>query len=156
MNIGLTLFGQMITFLLFVLFTQRYIFPPLLSALAQRQAKIADGLAAAARGHHDLELAQAAAVKQLKEAKHNAVSIIEEAQKQATTLIESAKEQAQEEAGRLLKTAEKEVELMIDQAKETLRTQVASLAMLGAEKILLRNIDVAANQDLLSKLADEL
>lgn len=156
MNIGLTLFGQMITFLLFVFFTKRYIFPPLLSALAQRQAKIAEGLAAAARGHHDLELSQAAASKKIKEAKQTAVQIIEDAQKQAVSIVEAAKERAQEEAGRLLVQGEKDVEQMMVQAKESLRSEVANLVMLGAQKILSREIDEAANQDILDKVAEEL
>jgi F-type H+-transporting ATPase subunit b len=156
MNIGVTLFGQMITFLIFVWFTKRYIFPPLMSALSARQAKIAEGLAAAARGHHDLELAQAAATKQLKEARETAVHIVEEAQKQAGLLVETAKQHAIEESNRILDAAEKEIGVMREQAKEGLRAQVASLALSGAEKILLRHVDAAANQDLLDKLADEL
>lgn len=156
MNIGLTLFGQMITFLLFVIITKLYVFPPLLKALAQRQAKIADGLAAAARGHHDLELAQASVVKQLKEAKQTAMHIVEDAHKQAVALVEAAKEQAQEETQRLLQKAETEVEQMVAQAKEGLRSQVSNLALLGAEKILSRHIDEAANQELLDKLVEEL
>lgn len=156
MNIGLTLFGQMITFLLFVLFTKKYVWPPLEKALAERQAKIAEGLAAAARGHHDLALAQSAATKQIREAKQTALHIVEEAQKQATALIEAAKERAHEEGSRLLKKSEHDVEQMVVQAKEGLRKQVSRIALLGAEKILSRHIDAAANQDLLDKLADEI
>ncbi len=154
MNIGVTLFGQMITFFLFVLFTKKYVWPPLEKVLAQRQTKIADGLAAAARGHHDLELAQRAATKQIREAKQTALHIIEEAQKQAVALIEAAKEQANEEASRVFKKSQADVEQMVVHAKEGLRQQISSIALLGAEKILSRHIDAASNQDLLDKLVD--
>lgn len=156
MNIGVTLFGQMITFLLFVMITKRYIFPPLQQALAQRQAKIADGLAAAQRGHHDLALAQASAIKQIKEAKQSALQIVDEAHKQASALIDAAKQQAQEDRHLLLQKSHSEVEQMVAQAKESLRHQVSTLALLGAEKILSRHIDKAANEELLNKLVDEL
>jgi len=152
----MTLFGQMITFLLFVLVTKKYVWPPLQKALAERQAKIAEGLAAAERGHQDLALAQKAAMKQIKEAKQTAFQIIDDAQKQAVALLDAAKEQAEEEAKRLMRKAEQEIEEMVLGAKEGLRKQVADIALLGAQKILNRHVDKAANQDLLNQLADEL
>ena len=156
MNIGLTLIGQMITFLLFVLFTKRYVWPPLQKALQERQAKIVDGLAAAERGHHDLALAQEAAAKQIKTAKGEAAEILDGAKKQAASLIDTAKEQAREEGQRLLEKAEGDVEQMFTQAREQLRKQVANIAILGAEKVLERQVDEASNQALLDKLVNEL
>ncbi|HET9844015.1 MAG TPA: F0F1 ATP synthase subunit B [Gammaproteobacteria bacterium] len=156
MNINATLLGQMITFLLFVLFTKRYVWPYLQNSLRERQEKIAEGLAAAERGHHDLVLAQEAAVKKIKEGKEEASRIIEEAKKQATHLIEIAKQNAITEADRLRGKAQVDIEHMVTQAQETLRRQAAKIAVLGAEKILARQIDEAANQELLEDLVREI
>ena len=155
MSIGVTLVWQMITFLLFILFTKKYVWPPLQLALKERQEKIVDGLAAAERGHHDLALAQEAAAKQIKAAKVQAAEIVENAKKQATSLVEAAKDQAREEGQRLLEKAEGDVDQMYTKAKEELRQKVANLAITGAQKILEHQVDEAANQALLNKLVSE-
>jgi len=155
-NITATIFGQMIAFAFFVWFCMKYVWPPLTNALAERQKKIADGLEAAERAEKDLELAQERASEQLKEAKSEASGIIEQANKRAGQIIDEAKEQAREEGQRLIAGAQAELEQEVNRAKEQLRKQVASIAILGAEKILEASIDETAHADLAEKLAASL
>ncbi len=156
MNLNLTLFGQMIAFVGFVLFCMKYVWPPILAAMAEREQKIADGLAAADRASHDLELAQERAVEQLKEAKNEAASIIESANKRANQLVEEAKDAAVVEADRVKASAQAEIEQETNRAREQLRSQVAALSLAGAEKVLGASIDRDAHNELVEKLASEL
>ena len=156
MNINLTLIGQMIAFVCFVMFCMKYVWPPLLAAMAEREKKIADGLAAADRASHDLELAQEKAVERLKEAKHEAASIVDAANKRGSQLVEEAKQAAVVEADRVKAAAQAEIEQESNRAKEQLRGQVAALALAGAEKVLGAEIDQSAHTELVDKLAAEL
>lgn len=156
MNINLTLFGQMIAFVGFVLFCMKYVWPPILAAMAEREKKIADGLAAADRASHDLELAQEKAVERLKEAKHEAAGIIDAANKRSAQLVDEAKQAAIAEAERVKLAAQAEIEQESNRAREQLRGQVAALALAGAEKVLGAAIDQQAHADLVDKLAAEL
>ena len=156
MNINLTIIGQILAFIAFVAFCMRYVWPPILAAMEDRQQKIADGLAAADRASHDLELAQKEAVDRLSEAKKEAASIVEAANKRAAAVVDEAKAAAVAEADRVKELASAEVEREKAQAKEQLLTQVSTLAIAGAEKILERSVDSETNKDLLDKLAQEL
>lgn len=156
MSINWTLVGQMIFFVIFVLFCMKFVWPPITNAMAERAKKIADGLAAADRADKDLELAQERAAADLKQAKAQAAEIIEQARKRGDQMIEEAKEKAKEEAGRVRASAEAEVEQQIAQAREALRAQVAVLAIAGAEKILETSVDAKAHGDMLDKLASQL
>ncbi len=156
MNINMTLLGQMITFLLFVLFTKKYVWPHLTDALAERQQKIADGLAAAERGHKDLEIAQSTAVEKIRMAKAEAMQIVDDAKKQATLVVENAKKEALEEGVKLREKTQADLEQMAVQAHEALRVKAAQMAILGAEKVLQSKIDQAANQELIESLVKEL
>jgi F-type H+-transporting ATPase subunit b len=155
-NINLTLIGQMIAFVCFVMFCMKYVWPPILAAMAEREKKIADGLAAADRASHDLELAQEKAVERLKEAKHEAAGIIDAANKRGIQLVEEAKVAAVVEADRVKTAAQAEIEQQSNRAREQLRGQVAALALAGAEKVLGATIDQQAHTALLDKLAAEL
>ena len=156
MNINLTLIGQSIAFAVFVIFCMRYVWPPILKAMQERADKIADGLAAADRANHDLELAQEKAVERLKEAKEEAAGILESANKRASQIIEEAKNQAREEGDRLKEAAQAEIEQELNRAREQLRSQVANLALAGAEKVLAAEIDMQRHSELVDKLAAEL
>ncbi|MEZ5523621.1 MAG: F0F1 ATP synthase subunit B [Pseudomonadales bacterium] len=156
MNINATMIGQMLTFVVFVWFCMKFIWPPITSALAERKKKIADGLSAADRAEQDLELAKEKATQQLKEAKQQGAEIIEQANKRATQLVEEAKEQAREEGERLLVAAQAEIEQEFNRAREELRTQVAAVAVAGAEKVLGAKVDAAEHSAMLDKLAAEL
>lgn len=156
MNINITLLGQMITFGIFVWFTMRFVWPPLIKAMTERQERIAEGLAAAERGVNDLQLAQQKAADYLREAKQQALGVVENAHKQATLLIEDAKRDARTEGERLIMVARGDIQQEVEAAKLQLRKQVAEIAMLGAEKILERNLDENINRELVEKLITEL
>lgn len=156
MNINLTLIGQMIAFVAFVWFCMKYVWPPILAAMAERESKIAEGLAAADRASHDLELAQEKAVERLKEAKEEAAGIVDSANKRANQIVEEAKDAAVAEADRVKAAAQAEIEQESNRAREALRSEVAALTLAGAEKVLGAEIDRAAHNDLVEKLASEL
>lgn len=156
MNINATLIGQSIAFFVFVWFVMKYVWPPVMHALDERKKKIADGLAAAERGKHEHELAEKHAKEVLKEAKQQAAEIIAQAQKRGTEIVEEAKEQARTEGDRLKAAAGAEIEQEINRAREQLRGQVVNLAVAGAGKVLHREIDAKAHDDLLKDLVAQL
>ena len=156
MNINATLIGQTIAFAVFVWFCMKYVWPPMMQALNDRQKKIADGLAAADRASTDLELAKEKAASELREAKDQAQAIIEQANRRSVQIIEEAKIQAREEGERLKTAAQADIEMETNRAREVLRAQVAELSVIGAEKILGQRIDQAANSKLVDQLAAEL
>ena len=156
MNINLTLIGQMIAFICFVMFCMKYVWPPILAAMAEREKKIADGLAAAYRASHDLELAKEKAVERPKEAKHEASGIVDAANKRGNQIVEEAKDVAVVEADRVKASAQAEIEQETNRAREQLRSQVAALSLAGAEKVLGAAIDRDAHSELVEQLASEL
>jgi len=156
MNMNLTLLGQMISFGIFVWFCVKYVWPPIIKAQEEREAKIADGLAAGERGKHELELAEKRAADQLREGKEKAGDLIAQAQKRAVEIEEAAKVTAREEAERIKQAAAAEAEQLKNRAREELRGQVARLALVGAEQILMREVDEKAHRDVLDKLAANL
>ena len=156
MDINLTLIVQMLVFAAFVLFTMKLVWPPLAKALEERQDKIADGLSAAERGRKELELAQHRVKDELKHAKVQSADIIEKANKRAAQIIEEAKDAARQEAQMQIKLAQEQLVQQVNHAKEELRKQVAKLAIIGAEKILMREVDAKANTALLDNLIEEI
>ncbi len=152
MNLNATLIGQSITFLVFVWFCMKYIWPPLMRALEERRRKIADGLAAAERGRHEQELAAKRAAEVIHEAKQQAADIIARAERRAAEIVEEAKAEARAEGERILAAARGEIEQEIHRAREELRRQVAALAVAGAERILEREVDERAHAKLLDEL----
>ena len=156
MNINATLLGQTIMFAMFVWFCMKFVWPPIMAALDERKKQIADGLAAAERGKHDLELAAHRSADIIREAKGKAAEIIAQSDKRATEIVEAAKEQAHAESERIVTVAKAEVEQEVFRAKEQLRLQVSAVALAGAGKILGREIDAKAHNDLLEKLVAEI
>ena len=156
MNINATLIGQAISFAVFVWFCLKFVWPPVMAALNERKARIADGLAAAERGRHEQELAEKAAREKIAEAKRQAAEIIATAEKRASEIVDEAKDQAREEAERLLQSANADIEQEINRAREHLRGQVVSIAVAGAGKVLAREIDAQAHDDLLKDLAAQI
>ena len=156
MNINATIIGQSLAFLIFVVFCMKFVWPPVIAALHERQKKIADGLDAAARAARDLELAQDKAGQQLREAKAQAAEIIEQAKKRGTQIVDEAREQARVEADRVKAQAQAEIEQELNSVKDALRAHLGSLAVEGAEKILGATIDQNAHAELVNKLAAEI
>lgn len=156
MDINATILGQSIAFIVFILFCMKYVWPPLMGAIEERQAKISQGLEASERGAKDLELAQDKAKEYLADAKTQAADIVEQANKRHAQIVDGAKDDAREEAAKIRAGAEAEIEQEVNRAKEALRAQVATLAVQGAEKILQRSIDADKHKDILDNLAKEI
>ncbi|MGD8236293.1 MAG: F0F1 ATP synthase subunit B [Chromatiales bacterium] len=156
MNINLTLIGQLLAFVVFVWFTKKFVWTPIIAALNERKAKIADGLAAAERGQHEQELAKERAVEELKKAKAQAAEIINQANKRANEIVDEAKENARSEGERILAAAQADIEQETNRARETLRARVAELAVSGAEKILRREINADTHSEVLDAVAKQL
>jgi F-type H+-transporting ATPase subunit b len=156
MNMNATLIGQLIAFAVFVWFCMKYVWPPLMKAIEDRQKTIADGLAASERANKDLELAQAKATEQLKEAKTQAAEIVEQAKKRANQLVDEETQRGHAEREKIIASGYAEIEAERNRVKEDLRKQVAVLAISGAEKILAREIDAQAQNDIVEKLVAEL
>ncbi|MEW6353438.1 MAG: F0F1 ATP synthase subunit B [Pseudomonadota bacterium] len=152
MNITATLIGQIVAFILLIWFVNKFLWGPLSNMMAERQKRIADGLAAAEKGRHEQELAEKGAKELLHKAKTQAAEIIAQAEKRATEIVEEAKGAGRAEAERLLAGARAELDQEINRAKEELRSQVGVIAVAGAEKILGREIDAKAHNDLLNQL----
>ncbi len=156
MNINMTLIGQSITFAIFVWFCMKFVWPPIVSALEARKKQIADGLAAADRGRHELELAAKRASETLHEAKLKASDIIAQAEKRAMQIVEEAKDVAKAEGDRMIVSAKAEIEQESHRAREVLRGDVAALVVAGAGKVLRREVNAQAHADLLEAIKNEL
>ena len=148
--------GQSIAFLVFVWFCWKFIWPFLIRAMRERQETIATGLENAAKAERDLQQAQTRAEEALNEARAEARGIIEDARGQAAQMIENAKADADAERERILAAAQADAAQEVNRAKETLRSEVANLAVAGAEKILETSIDRNRHDALLRRLAAEL
>ncbi|MBI3376062.1 MAG: F0F1 ATP synthase subunit B [Betaproteobacteria bacterium] len=156
MNINLTLFAQAVAFALFIWFTVKFVWPPMLRAIEQRQKTIADGLAAAEQGKRALESSAKRADVEIAGARDRASEIVSQAEKRATQMIEEAKTSAKAEGEREKIAAKAEIQQEVSKAREALREQVASLAVAGAEKILRREVDAKAHADLLNGIKQQL
>lgn len=156
MNINLTLIIQMIVFALLVWFVMRWVWPQILGAVDERTRKIALGLAAAEKGQQDLARAEQKADGVLREARERAHQIVEQAQRRANEMIEHARGAASSEGQRLLSAAQQQIELEAARARDSLRKDVAQLAVDTASKLLEREIDARAHADLIEKLAAQI
>ena len=156
MNFNATLIGQTITFIVFVMFCMKYIWPPLLAALEECNARISEGLAAAERGQKDLEAAQSKVGDSLKEAKQQAQEIINQAQKRANEIVDDAKDIARDEADKIKVAATSDIDKQIHSAREQLRKEVSGIALAGAEQILKREVDAGTHVAVLDELVAQI
>ena len=156
MDINLTLIGQTIAMIVFVWFCMKFIWPPILNAIEERQEQIAEGLAAAEKGQDKLLQAQAESEEIVSDARKQATSILDQAHARANEIVAEGKSDGVKERERQLTAAKAEIEQEINKAREELRGQVSAIAIASAEKILKREIDDKAHEDILGKLAQEL
>ena len=156
MNLNLTLIVQAFFFAVFVWFCKKYVWPPIIGALDERKAQIADGLAAAEKGQAAEEEARIEAEKVIAEAKTQASQIIANAEKRGGSLVEEAKATAVSEKERIITSAQAEVEQEVHSARESLRGQVSSIAVAAASKIVDKEIDESAHAGLLEDLVQQL
>jgi F-type H+-transporting ATPase subunit b len=155
-NFNATFIGQIVVFAIFVILCAKYVWPPIMAAMQERQKKIAEGLDAANRADKALELAQNEAAKKLREAKDEAAEILEQASRRSAAMVDEAKAEANVEAKRIVAGAQSDVEKERNLAREELRAKVAELTLAGAEKILMAEVDQKKHSELLDKLAAEL
>jgi F-type H+-transporting ATPase subunit b len=156
MNPNITLLGQMLSFAILIWFTVKFIWPPLMKAIEERQQKIAEGLAAADNAQKNLAQAQDKVNEELKAARAKANEIIEQAHQRANQIVDAAKSEAISEGARQKALAQSEIDAAANRAREDLRRQVSTLAVTGAEKLLRREIDANAHKALLDELAAEI
>lgn len=156
MSINITLFIQMAVFVALAWFTMKYVWPPIMGAMEEREKKITDGLAASDRAEQDLRLAQEKAGGVIKEARQQASEILEQAHQRAAQVADQAKSDAVKERERQVAAASAEIDQLAGRAREDLRKDVSLLAIKGAEQLLKKEIDAAAHKDILDKLVAEL
>ena len=156
MDINMTLIGQSIAMIVFVWFCMKFIWPPLLGAIEERQEKIAEGLSAADKGQESLEKATIEAEGLIDEARNQATTILDQAHARASEIVAEGKSDGVKERDRQLDAAKAEIEQEANRAREELRAQVSAIAVASAEKILQREIDDKQHEDILGKLAAEL
>ena len=156
MNIGLTLIGQSVTFAVFVWFCMKYIWPPIRTAMRERQESIAAGLAASEEADRKLADAASGAEAELAKAKEDAAEIVEQARQRANQMVEDAKGEAVAEKERIIDSAKAEAQQEMNRAKEALRAQLSTLVISGAEQVLEGSVDAAKHEEMLGKLAGQL
>jgi F-type H+-transporting ATPase subunit b len=156
MNLNLTIIGQSISFLLFIGFCWKFVWPPIIRTLHERQVKIADGLSAAERGQQEHKRAEERASELLKQAKLEASELLAQAQKRGNQMVEEAKGAARNEGERIKQAAQAEIQQELNRAKDALRARVAELAIAGAERILQQEVDAKTHKKALAELAEQL
>ena len=156
MNLTFTMIAEAAVFIAFIVFTMKFVWPPLVRAIEARQKTIADGLAEAERGRSSLADAQKQTEKLLADARARAQEIVAAAEKAAHDRVEESKVQAKTEGERLVAAAHAQIQQEVQSAKQQLREQVAQLAVSGAEKILRREVDAKAHSDMLGQLKAQL
>ena len=156
MSINSTFFAQLIVFAILVLFTMKFVWPPIAAALDERASKIAAGLAAADKAKSELQGANKRVEEELAKSKGESASRLADAERRAQSMIEEAKARATEEGSKIIAAARVEAEQQTVKARETLREQVAALAVKGAEQILRKEVNASVHADLLSRLKTEL
>ena len=156
MDLNMTLLGQSIAMLVFVWFCMKYIWPPIMNAIEERQTQIADGLAAAERGQQSLDKAKIESEDIVGDARKQATTILDQAHARASEIVAEGKSDGAKERERQVAAAVADVEQETNRAREELRGQVSAIAVASAEKILRREIDAKTHEDILGKLAAEL
>ena len=156
MNFNATLIGQSITFLIFVWFCMKYVWPMLMTKMEERETRISDGLAAATRGQKELEDAQSKVADSLNDAKSQAQEIINQAQKRANEIVDEAKDSARDEADKIKVSASADIDQQVTAAREQLRKEVSSIALAGAEQILKREVDAKVHAEVLDELVAQI
>ena len=156
MNINATLLVQMIAFGALIWFTMKFVWPPLINAIDERNQKIAAGLAAADKARADLASANDRIEKELAQTRVETAQRLGDAERRALAIVEEAKARAQEEGGKIVASAKAEADQQVVKAREALREQVAALAVKGAEQILRKEVNASVHADLLARLKTEL
>tara|TARA_R110002124_G_scaffold114162_3_gene268682 strand:- start:10880 stop:11344 length:465 start_codon:yes stop_codon:yes gene_type:complete len=152
----MTLIGQAITFAIFVWFTMKFVWPIIMAAMEEREEKIADGLAAAEKARHDLDKTREEINSDLNKAREKASSIVSQANQRAASIVEEAEVLAKDKYNKIVDSAHDDLVLQTAKIKNQLKNQIVEIAVKGAEKILNKNLDAKAQNDLLGDLVKDL
>jgi F-type H+-transporting ATPase subunit b len=156
MNINATILGQAVAFILFVSFCMKYVWPPIIAAVEQRQKEVSDTLINAETVRKEAHTLKANAIEQLATAKKEAQMIIEDAIKHRTQILANVKDESELENKRIVAKAENEIAIRLEQARKELHSQISSLVIMGAEKVIEHSVDEATNKDLIDKIVARL
>ena len=156
MSINGTLVAQAIVFALLVLFTMKFVWPPIAAALDERASKIAAGLAAADKAKSELSSANKRVEEELAKSRTENAARLADAERRGQAIVEEAKAKATEEGNKIIAAAKVEADQQTVKAREALREQVAALAVKGAEQILRKEVNAGVHADLLGRLKTEL
>lgn len=156
MSFNMTFIIQIVSFILFVLICMKWVWPPIMKAITDRQNEIADSLDAVKSAKQDVELLKENASKIIDEAKSQAQEIIDSAQRRKSQLVDEASEEAKLEKERILRSAQNEIEAERNKTKEDLRKEVSALAIAGARKIIEQNVNSKTNSALVDDLINNL
>jgi len=156
MNINATLFAQALVFLILVLFTMKFVWPPIAKALDERASKISEGLAASDKAKSELAVANKRVEEELGKSRNESAARLADAERRAQSVIEEAKARATDEAAKIVAAAHQEAQAAVFKARESLREEVAVLAVKGAQQILQREVNAGVHAELLARLKTEL
>ena len=156
MNLNATLLAQIVVFAILVWFTMKFVWPPITKALDDRAKKVADGLAAADKAKLELQSANKRVEEQLVQSRNETAKLLADAEKRAQAIVDEAKRRAEDEGAKIVAAAKAEAQQQSIQAREALRSQVAALAVKGAEQILKREVNAGVHAELLTRLKTEL
>ena len=156
MNLNATLLAQIVVFAILWWFTMKFVWPPITKALDDRAKKVADGLAAADKAKLELQSANKRVEEQLVQSRNETAKLLADAEKRAQAIVDEAKRRAEDEGAKIVAAAKAEAQLQSIQAREALRSQVAALAVKGAEQILKREVNAGVHAELLTRLKTEL
>ena len=155
MNLNLTIFGEAISFALFVWFCLKFVWPPLTGALRERQQKIADGLDAAEKAQNDRQAAEALLAEKMEESKNKARELLAETEKRSRKIIEDAKQQAETESLAIKERVQEDLQMEANRIRDELRLQLSDLVIEGVEQVLHQQVDVSAHEQYLKTLAQK-
>ena len=156
MNLNATLLAQIVVFAILWWFTMKFVWPPITKALDDRAKKVADGLAAADKAKLELQSANKRVEEQLVHSRNETAKLLADAEKRAQAIVDEAKRRAEDEGAKIVAAAKAEAQQQSIQAREALRSQVAALAVKGAEQILKREVNAGVHAELLTRLKTEL
>ncbi|QCI15711.1 F0F1 ATP synthase subunit B [Buchnera aphidicola] len=152
MNLNATILGQTISFFLFVWFCMKYIWPPIICAIENRQKEIKESLINAKQAQDKLHIIEKTIDEQLKKAKQKASNILNEAHSQKLLILEEAKKNALLESKKIIMHAQSEINIEMIHARKKLFKEILDLSLAIAEKVIKKNISKNENKELVEQL----
>lgn len=150
------LFWMTIVFIIVFLVLLKWGFPSIIKMVNDRKAFIDDSLRKAHEANEKLANIQKKGESILQEAREKQAAILKEAAETRDAIVENAQDKAREEGARIVNEAKIQIETEKQNAIRDIRSQVAELSILVAEKVLKQNLSTDAKQmELIDRLLDE-